>query len=377
MEKQDFLKLLDRYLEGNVSAEERQLLYKYYNSFQETDNWNEALMGDERLIENDNLETLTNRITALKTPIKRIITWRKLAVAASIIVVVSIGGYFAFFNNETEKAPVQAVSTKDVAAPTTNRAMITLANGEKIFLDNTNNGMLGTEGTVKIVKLENGNIIYERQHNTTEVSYNTIVNPKGSRVQTLVLTDGTQVWLNAGSSLRYPTAFIGSERKVELTGEGYFAVVHNEKMPFKVLANGVEIEDLGTEFNVNSYDDEPEIKVTLVNGLLQVKKQGSEKRIIPGQQLKITDVIKLVQNVNLDNELAWKNGFFAFREADIKAVMRQLARWYDIEINYEGTIYQETFSGSIGKDLSLKDVLDGLTRMKLKFRIEGNKVTIL
>lgn len=377
MEKQEFLKLIDWYLEGNASAEEKQLLYNYYDSFQENDSWDETLMGNEKLIENEDLQILSNNIAALKTPVRKIITWKKWVVAASVIFMVGIGGYFTIFTRDIEKPVAQAAPAKDVAAPTTNRAMITLANGEKIFLDNTANGTLGSDGTVKIVKLDNGNIVYQNTRNAAEVTYNTIINPQGSRVQTLVLTDGTQVWLNAGSSLRYPTAFIGSERKVELSGEGYFAVVHNEKMPFKVMANGVEIEDLGTEFNINSYADEPEMKVTLVNGLLQVKKNGAEKLITPGQQAKISDIIKLVKNADLDNELAWKNGFFAFHEADLKTVMRQLARWYDIEISYEGNIYQETYSGSIGKDLSLKDVLDGLTRMKLKFRIEGNKVTIL
>jgi transmembrane sensor len=152
--------------------------------------------------------------------------------------------------------------------------------------------------------------------------------------------------------------------------------VHNEKKPFKVLASGVEIEDLGTEFNVNSYTDEPDMKVTLVSGLLQVKSKGADKLVTPGQQARISDMIRLVKNADLPSELAWKNGFFSFREADIKTVMRQVARWYDIEVGYEGATYQGTFTGRIGKDLSLKDLLDGLTRMQLKFRIEGNHVVI-
>lgn len=302
----------------------------------------------------------------------------KVAVAASIIVALGLGSYFIFFNNTSEKSPIVKVpETHDVKAPETTRAMITLANGRIVLLDSLTSGTLATQGNIKVMKTADGQIVYNGSANTIE--YNTLFNPRGSKVQPLTLSDGTKVWLNSESSIRFPTAFSGNERKVEITGEAYFEAAHDLARPFivKDVNRGAEVQVLGTHFNVNTYNDESAMKVTLLEGSVKVVKGAVINILKPGQQAQIGNDIKIISAVDIDEVMAWKNGRFQFNKASLQEVMRQIARWYDVEIAYEGKITPQEFGGKMQRDLKLSEVLDGLAKSQVHFRIEGKKVVVM
>jgi ferric-dicitrate binding protein FerR (iron transport regulator) len=209
--------------------------------------------------------------------------------------------------------------------------------------------------------------------------YNTISTPKGGQYQ-VTLSDGSKVWLNAASSLRFPATFSGKERKVELTGEGYFEVAHNKKMPFHVTVNDLDVEVLGTHFNINAYADESAIKTTLLEGSVKVVKGNETKIIEPGEQASVTtseDEINVKQQVDLEQVVAWKNGIFQFERADIESVMRQISRWYDIDVDYHGRV-SEHFGGTISRDVNISDVLKMLEMTGgVNFKIDGKKVIVM
>jgi ferric-dicitrate binding protein FerR (iron transport regulator) len=233
------------------------------------------------------------------------------------------------------------------------------------------------------VLLQNGELKYNADGSAVNaVAYNTITTPKGRQFQ-MTLPDGTRVWLNAGSSLRFPTVFVGNERKVEVTGEGYFEVAKNAAKPFRVsINNETEIEVLGTHFNVNSYSNETSIKTTLLEGSVRVKTQVAGKKseviIAPGQQAQLTaGNLKVANNVDLSEVMAWKNGVFNFHNATLEEVMRELERWYDINVVYEKGVPQIEFVGKMGRDLSLAKVLRGLEMSEVHFRLEGRTLIVM
>jgi ferric-dicitrate binding protein FerR (iron transport regulator) len=212
-----------------------------------------------------------------------------------------------------------------------------------------------------------------------------LFNPRGSKVISLTLSDGTKVWLNSESSLRYPASFAPSalNREVEITGEAYFEVKHNSKQPFKVhLPNGFVIEDIGTAFNVNAYSDESDIKTTLIEGSVRIANSDQRSAILkPGQQAilnqanpKITQIE--VQTIDVDPVIAWKTGWFDFDNITLPTIMRQLSRWYDIDVVYESTPTSDTYGGRISKDLPLSNVLHSLEVNGAKFKIEGKRITV-
>ncbi len=299
----------------------------------------------------------------------------KVAVAASIFLVLGLGSYFIYLNKGSEKPPiVKAPETHDVKAPQSTRAMITLANGQRVLLDSLTSGTLAKQGNVNVLKTTDGQIVYNGSANTIE--YNTLFNPRGSKVQPLTLNDGTKIWLNSESSIRFPTAFTGNERNVEITGEAYFEVTKDAAKKFIVAGNGVTTEVLGTHFNVNTYADESAMKVTLLEGSVKVVKGTAINILKPGQQAQIGNDIKIISAVDIDEVMAWKNGRFQFNKASLQEVMRQIARWYDVEIVYEGKIAPQQFGGKMQRDLKLSEVLDGLAKSQVHFRIEGKKVVV-
>jgi transmembrane sensor len=330
--------------------------------------------------------------------------WKRWLVAASIIVLLGLTAFFLVNQRRTDPDPQTNIArVHDVEAPKTVRATITLANGEQVYLDSVGSGQLAMQGNVKLMKLEDGRIVYTSDASTSGnvETYNTLVNPRGSKVIDMVLSDGSHVWLNAGSSLRYPVAFMGKERKVEITGEAYFEVSHDATRPFYVTKNEMHVQVLGTQFNVNAYDDEENIKVTLVEGSVHVTSNPSSLRgantpqaqknssatrqspgitLTPGQQAIIdfnaTNNLNVSNNVDLDAVMAWKNGLFSFHRADIKTVMRQLSRWYDIEVKYEGEITTEQFGGKVQRNLNLSEVLEILKTTGVQFTLEGRVLTV-
>ncbi len=324
-------------------------------------------------------------------PPKSIFTIRRIAVAASIVFIIGLASWFLFFNNNRTSQNdgfVQTSKKNDVSPPESNRAMVTLADGRKVFLDSVVNGAMVLQNDIKLIKLADGQIAYEslsKNGNKTPV-FNTLENPRGSRVIDVKLADGTHVWLNAASSLRFPTSFVGTERRVELTGEGYFEVAKNTSMPFRVSVAGKgEVEVLGTHFNINSYADEATINTTLLEGKVKVagfatpSTAGNTRVLFPGEQAQITKegAISVDKNVDLENVIAWKNGKFIFYNEDIHAVMRKLEKWYDLDVRFSGNATSELFVGIISRDVNISQILDMLEKTRtVSFEIRGKTIIV-
>lgn len=298
--------------------------------------------------------------------------------AAACIILLTAGAYY--LSRQTQQpVMVNRAPVKDVA-PGGNRAVLTLSDGSEITLDSAGNGVLAQQGNTRITKLNNGQLAYSGSGNPEgKVLYNTMSTPLGGQYQ-LILPDGTGVWLNAASSISYPTAFTGNKRNVTVTGEAYFEVVKNEKMPFRVKAGNTTIDVLGTHFNINAYKDEASINTTLLEGAVRVNVSQQQQQLRPGQQARVPangTSIQVVDHADISEVMAWKAGFFSFNDADLPTVMRQLSRWYNVEVKYEGNIPQRVFTGEIGRNLTLSQVLKGLTKTRIKYRIEnGNRIVI-
>ncbi|MEO9022098.1 MAG: FecR domain-containing protein [Ginsengibacter sp.] len=315
-------------------------------------------------------------------PKVRKMRWMKLTAAAVILVALAAGTYLYFVPRSQQSIATVPPKQNDIAPPSTNKAILTLANGTKIELDSAGNGTLAMQGSVQIIKQSSGEISYAGTA-SGEVSYNTISVPRGSKPMSLTLSDGSKVWINVGSSLTYPTAFTGNERKVKITGEAYFEVVHNEKMPFMVQSGDLMVRDLGTHFNVNTYEDETTERITLLEGSVRVNKNTLSRLLKPGQQASINNNnnnsdIKVLNDVDIDEVMAWKNGKFMFdKNTDISTIMRQISRWYNVDIEYRGNINQR-FWGSISKNVNVLQVLKILEATgAVKFEVEGKKILVV
>ena len=313
---------------------------------------------------------------------------QRLAVAASIILTLGLS-YWLYEKQGTQydrsDKPVAIVSN-DIKAPGNSRAMITLADGRKVYLDSVGKGTLATQGNVQLVKLADGQIAYHQkpESGNQEMEYNTLFNPRGSKVVSITMADGTKVWLNAESSLRYPTAFVGKERKVEISGEAYFEVAPSvfaddgTKKTFIVQKGDMKITVLGTHFNVNAYDDEAVAKVTLLEGSVKINRGNAAGLLKPGQQARISSGIKIGDDVDLEEVMAWKNGKFQFGDAtDIVTIMKQVGRWYDVDIEYKGTI-----TGHIGGTISRFENASQVLKMlemtgSVSLKIDGKKVIVM
>ena len=306
----------------------------------------------------------------------------RFAAAAAIIVAVVFGlGYFIKIKKSTPEnlasitAPTQ-IKINDVPAPVVSKAVLTLADGTNVYLDRTENGTLATQGKVNVSKNKNGEIVYSGTPSDV-ISYNTLSLPKGSKPIRLVLADGSLVWLNAASSVTYPTAFTGSERKVDITGEAYFEVSKNSAMPFHVAGAGMLVKVLGTHFNVNTYSDESETRITLLEGSVDVSGAGKNKILRPGQQARLSaNKLKVVNDVDINEVMAWKNGQFYFAGTDIKSIMRQIEKYYNVEVEYRDDVpYQ--FVAKISRQVNISEFLEKLELTNLiHFEIKGNKVIV-
>jgi len=311
------------------------------------------------------LELLNQRIDELEeapvTPMRR--RWPRIAVAAAVLFLLAGGAYW--FLRPAKEIPM-AVQYKGDVAPGHDGAVLHLSDGRTIVLDSAHNGTLATEGKVQAVK-EGNSVKYFGTD--AAVVYNTITTDKGRQWQ-LTLPDGTKVWLNAASSIRYPLTFTGQERKVEVTGEAYFEVVHNALQPFRVQAGDETIEDIGTAFNINAYTDEAGTKTTLVEGSVKVSKGAANVTLQPGEQAQAMQK----SEGNIELATAWRKGLFGFEHTDLQTVMRQVSRWYNVDVHYEGAVPAgKTFTGEMGRDLTLAQVLKGLQALHVHFKIEEDK----
>jgi hypothetical protein len=308
--------------------------------------------------------------------------------AAVVIALLGIGSYVFLINKGGNKKEQPSVAIHDVPAPASTRAVITLADCRKVYLDSACNGTIAKQDNVTVIKNKNGAISYQptsASGGQQLTAYNTLYNPRGSKLISLTLSDGTRVWLNSESSLKYPTAFNNKTREVEITGEAYFEVKHDASHPFKVhLPNGGIVEDLGTAFNINAYPDEDAIKTTLIEGSViisesQMSLMSSRIKLKPGEQAVLFPQGGSQKNDNVDLEAitAWKNGLFQFNDAPINVIMRQVARWYDVDVIYQGVI-NKTFRGEIPRTVNASELFQILESTGwVHFQIDGRKVVVM
>jgi ferric-dicitrate binding protein FerR (iron transport regulator) len=333
------------------------------------------------------LQHILQHITPQELPKARVVSLsRRRVAAAAAIVLLLLGGALYYWFNRPVQTPVIARSAKpaDDVAPGGNKAVLTLGNGRRVALDTAVNGEVAIEGSSAINK-QDGQLLYKAGSGDRVVPvYNTMTTPNGGQYR-LRLSDGTMVWLNAASSIHYPTVFSGRERKVSITGEAYFEVAKNAAMPFIVQVDDREqVEVLGTHFNINAYDDEPSLNTTLLEGRVSITRpanNGQRPTILsPGQQSQLatgTEHFQLSASVDTAQVMAWKNNLFRFDSADLKKVMRQLARWYNVEVVFEKDApVSEVFFGEMQRSLNLSQVLNGLGGMGVNFRIEGRKLMV-
>lgn len=316
-------------------------------------------------------------------------------VAAAVGSVIILSGLWIYtYNGNVSSRLVQQqqiVHERTDADPGRNTATLVLADGSVVSLDSTGNGEITRQGNVAIVKTDDGNILYKANGEpVSEIVYNTMSTPRGGQYR-LVLPDGTKVWLNAASSITYPTSFPVDERKVSVTGEVYFEVAalrdatnKSRLVPFIVKKDDIQVQVKGTHFNINAYDDEDDAKVTLLEGRVNVSTTGAgltektEVALLPGKQARCgkTGAIAVADNIDPDEVMAWKNGLFNFSNADIRMIMRQIGRWYNLDVSYEGTVPQREFSGKITRNTQLSNVLKILEQSNIHFRMEQNRIVV-
>lgn len=301
---------------------------------------------------------------------------KKWSIAAAASLIVIGAGLYVFY----PKGPSIVEKVQDVP-PGGNRAVLILGNGQKVDLTHAANGAIASQSGIKVRKTASGQLIYDVSNvsqNAGTSGYNTIETPSGGQYQ-INLSDGTKVWLNAASKLRYPVKFAGNERRVELTGEGYFEVAHNKAMPFKVRSARQTVEVLGTHFNIMAYPEEKEVKTTLLEGAVNVKSEHGSMRLIPGQQARLTrDKIQLTENTDLEDVVAWKDGYFKFNESLVN-IMHKISRWYGVEVVYQTDPDPSlTYSGKISRTRNISAVLKIIEfNGDVHFKIEGRKIYVI
>jgi ferric-dicitrate binding protein FerR (iron transport regulator) len=313
-----------------------------------------------------------HRIHFLKT------AWFRYAAAVILILGTVVFLWLNKNNKPSTVAKTQSIPEENDVAPGRDGAVLTLANGTKVVLDSIGNGVIAQQNGAQVV-MQNGQLAYDVTGKSSgAVVYNTMSTPKGRQFH-VQLPDGTHAWLNAASSIRYPTVFAGNERKVYITGEIYFEVAKNRKMPFRVHVNDeVGIRVLGTHFNVKAYVDELSIKTTLLEGSVQVNAHNQIQTLQPGQQAQISadEKIKVMNDADMNQVMAWKNGLFNFNGYDIKLVMREIARWYDLEIVYEAEPKQREIGGKVQRSLTLNQVMAILKDLDIHYRLEGRTLIV-
>ena len=310
-----------------------------------------------------------------------------LPYAASVVILLSLGVITSRFLTKKEESKPLANNHKTDLLPGSNKATLTLANGSKIDLDDSKNGTIANQADIIVAKSRSGQIEYNNAGNTAATNqafqsnlsaFNTIVTPRGGQYA-VVLSDGTKVWLNAASSLKYPVAFTGNERNVELTGEAYFEVAKDATKPFFVKSNSQTVEVLGTHFNINSYADEKATKTTLLEGSVKVSNlaNASVIKLKPGQQaVNGAGQMHIIYNADIDEAMAWKNGKFLFNDTELQTIMRQLSRWYDVDVEYKGTITERHYRGKISRNVPVSQIFEILKTSGLNFTINGRKIIV-
>ncbi|GLU51170.1 FecR family protein [Dyadobacter frigoris] len=414
--EENYYTFLEKYAQGCHTQEEHQAFLRWFNSISPTDA--RKVMDHYELLLKNNAEPISSDghfdlITKIEGRIDQIeqeevfssendqqtrvvsLWWnfRRFA-AAAVLVLIGIGSYYMFSHKSasTVDGANQTLSTD--AAPGGNKAMLMLADGSVINLNEAGDGQIASQSGIQINKVTDGQLVYGKQIKDAEVVqnnsgiYNQITTPKAGQYQ-ISLSDGTKVWLNSLSSIRFPAVFGNDERKVEITGEVYFEVakvsLNKKRVPFRVISNNQIIEVIGTHFNVNSYRDESVVKTTLLEGSVKVSTVTNGKvsletvKLKPGEQaiVKPKQADISVEKVDTESAVAWQKGYFKFKDTNIQEVMRQLSRWYDLEVVYSGPLPQDQFTGYVSKKVAISSVLHILEEGGgVKFNVKNKKVEV-
>lgn len=383
--KKEFSRLIDAYLAGTADENEIAALEKYYDQFSDEADVTETFDLNDTEETHDRLKSIIDeQIYRVEKPAIRL-TWKRISIAASVLLAAAAGFYFY---NSAGKQPLNQPGNQSAPAiaaitPGSNKAILTLSNGSKISLTDAKAGQIAEQSGVSINKTKDGALVYAANSSkNNEAVYNSVETPKGGQYQ-VNLPDGTKVWLNAASSLRYPLEFAGHERKVELIGEAYFEVAKNKAKPFKVYTDKEIVEVLGTHFNINAYTDESSTRTSLLEGSVKVTsvKSAASTVIKPGQQSVINSNAAItVKEIDTDEAVAWKNGYFMFDAESLESILRKVSRWYDVDIQYKGVDLSKGiyFSGTLSKYSDVAKVLNKLEMIgAVHFKIEGRKIIVL
>jgi ferric-dicitrate binding protein FerR (iron transport regulator) len=393
MNKRRFIQILKKYRHLVPTDEEQRFIETYYHLF-ETEPELEAWLNDA-----ERQELKENILHGIWEKIQRepsqngdikIKRWTAgpVRIAAAILAVLCTGAiiYLISGPGTGKKAPIAEKverPVKDNIQPGGNKAVLTLASGKRLILDSMHNGLMAHQGNTKVLKLNGGQLAYEGvkgdKQKEQKPLYNTVATPRGGQYR-IILADGTKIWLNAASSLHFPTAFTGRTRTVTVSGEVYFEVANDPGRPFIVQAGGARVEVLGTRFNVNTYDEKV-VRTTLANGAIRISERDESRLLRPGEQAildKKTAAIN-IRKVKVDRVLAWKAGFFSFNNTNIRTIMEEVARWYDVRIKYATEdLATKNFSGVISRYSNVEALLERLTLTgTVHFRVEGKQITVM
>lgn len=383
MDQQHIESLLQKFASGSISEAEQRTLTDYMSTVDEP--LFKALMAQyEHIVQTQGVpgvadealyQRIQQRIAGIASPERPVIRRQWYMAAAAILLLLVAGGVYRYLRQAPQQPMIVHHAPEQDVSPGGNKAVLTLADGSQVTLDSAGNQVIARGSTA--IKQQHGQLQYTVQK-TVAVSYHTLSTPRGGQFQ-LLLPDGTRVWLNAASMLRYPTAFTGKERVVELQGQGYFEVAKNADQPFKVVVKEMEVQVLGTAFDIMAYQEEGRVNTTLQTGAVRVKHGVSEKLLKPGQQavLHTADHSLAVQEVDVAQAIAWKTGFFEFDNERLSVIMRQIARWYDVEVDYGEINDRKRFGGRISRNLPLSQVLRILEANGAIFRLEGKVLKVV
>ncbi|WP_316794695.1 FecR family protein [Pedobacter frigoris] len=381
MEREQFLFLIDNYINGTASEADQLLVELYYEKLQTKGEVFVAPEKEELLkfailekikagLDEGDIEKVDKRGTRIV-----ILSRLKWISAAAILIVV---GMTLWFNQIQLKKAADNIDYASKILPGTNKAILILDDGSRIDLDKAGNGVIAKQTGLSIEKTGDGSLVYSKSNfkgdeSDNRIKYLTVLTPKGGKYE-ITLSDGTKVWLNSASSMRYPSSFNGKERRIELKGEGYFEVSHDSSRPFIVSSDNQEVKVLGTHFNISAYDDDGYIKTTLLQGSVKV----NATYLKPGQQATLIEKNIVVKEVDVQNAIDWKNGKFILKDDDLKTIMRKLSRWYDIEVEYSGNVDGLSFGGRVSRSKNLSEALEVLRLTgDVKFKVVGRRVTVM
>jgi transmembrane sensor len=396
--------LLSLFAEGKISRDEFEQLFDYLRSENDDEHFHYSMDQELRKMkacstmskqEKDNIfenilsnENVYQNTDSGRSGILNIRAWYQIGVAASLLAILSIGLYlYSNRNVDTQLAlsDSEILKEKVIIKPGGDKAVLTLSDGSKIILEDAKKGLLANQAGVSIQKTADGELLYSFSKNDiiitenipSEVIYNKIETPFGGKYQ-INLPDGSKVWLNSASTLRFPAFFSGDTREVELNGEAFFDIAKNPKKPFKVITKDQVVEVLGTQFNINSYSDEESFKTTLIEGSVKIIYKDRVVLLSPGQQFQPNLKSSKVVEADTEEVTAWKDGYFLFKDEDIQSIMRKVSRWYNVEVTYSGDIPDVGFGGNISRSKDIDEVLNVLQLTNaVHFKVEGRRITVM